>query len=138
MLSLVCGCGDRTGPQSFGPLYGVPDYGMPWAQYRVNGTVRAKATQQAIPGIEVMLGDTGALEFIADTGDSLGRYGFYFSARPSPATWQLIASDIDADSNGRFTPKDTIISIPESTLTGGDGEWYQGSAEKTVDIDLDT
>jgi putative lipoprotein (rSAM/lipoprotein system) len=133
LVSLLCGCRGAVEP-----LYGVAEYGMPWASYTVSGTVRARATQAAIPGIQIALRDTGAGQSTlgVDTADSAGRYTIAFSGPPWDDTWRLTAADIDADTNGLFGPRDTVLSIPESTLTGGDGHWDAGRGQKVVDLDL--
>lgn len=127
----------------FGCLPFAVEYGAPHADYKISGTIKAKDSGEKIGGIEVSrysvydtLYDLDSMWCEgADTTDSLGRYTFEFSDGNNQ--WVIRAKDIDGDENGSFIQKDTIIEIPHSDLKGGDGDWYEGKAEKTIDIDLE-
>ncbi len=120
---------------SCGPF--AVEYGAPHADYKISGTVKSAQSQTEIPGIAVLRYHGSDTLFYEDSTvtDSLGKYSFTYSDGISE--WTIRAKDIDGDENGNFSTKDTTISIPNSELTGGDGDWYEGSAEKTVDIDLE-
>jgi putative lipoprotein (rSAM/lipoprotein system) len=114
------------------------EYGMPHANYKIKGVVKAAKTGSPISGILVSLRDTLREKMVTDStfSDSLGRYIFEYSDFPEISRI-LRAVDIDGNENGEFIQKDTIISIPESELTGGEGGWYHGYCEKNVDIQMD-
>ena len=115
-----------------------PEYGMPHADYKIWGTVRSKQSAQVIPGISLTL--RYAIDSMLISGpilsDSLGKFLFEFGDSPDRNTWILQAQDIDSASNGVYSALDTVISIPENELSAGDGKWYEGAAEKIVDIVL--
>jgi putative lipoprotein (rSAM/lipoprotein system) len=134
ILGLFCN------PGSIGPMYGVvAEYGMPWADYKVSGTIHASDTRSVLSGIRVSLKDTTAGSCPIDTvyTDSVGKYAMTFSHAPWNNTWVLHAEDIDSAANGSYSAKDTIITIPDSTLDSASGSWYLGHGEKNVDLDLD-
>ena len=135
LLSVMC-----KNPFDVQPLYGVVvKYGMPYADYKITGKINASDTFESIRGIKVTVRDTGYAAPVKDSAltDSTGKYAIGFGQPPWNAAWIVEAADVDGESNGRFASKDTIISIPDSTLTGGDGEWYRGRGEKNVDLNLD-
>jgi putative lipoprotein (rSAM/lipoprotein system) len=135
---LTIGC--RLPPSTEQPLYGVvAEYGMPYADYRITGSIKASDTFLGIEGVKVSLRDTGCACVARDSAltDSAGAYALEFGGYPGQSTWSLTATDVDDAANGSFAPKDSIVSIPQSDLTGGDGSWYSGRGEKNVDLNLD-
>jgi putative lipoprotein (rSAM/lipoprotein system) len=117
------------------------EYGMPHADFKVSGMVQSSDTHQPVKGISILLRDTlWTIEAVRDTTatDSLGKYSFSFMGMSSAGqnTWILQALDIDSGENGSFLPKDTIFSIPDSTLQGGHDR-YQGHGEAVIDLKLD-
>ncbi len=133
VIGLVCKCS---------PLqHSAPAYGIPMASYKISGTILAADTRQAIPNIRLTLKDTLSTgsEYPPDSAfsDTAGRYSLEFSRAPGDTTWRIEASDIDGNLNGSFAPRDTIVSVPQSSLTGASGSDNMGHAEKTVDISLD-
>lgn len=130
ILGMFFGC--NVGPD---PV----EYGMPYADFKVAGTVRS--TEQGLPikGLLVSLRDTlntsGSIDSVKT--DSLGKYSLEFSDAMWDNAWILSVKDIDSIDNGSFIGKDTAISIPESDLKGSDGKRYYGQGEKSVDLNLD-
>jgi putative lipoprotein (rSAM/lipoprotein system) len=123
-----------------GCMYGpAPAYGMPHADYKVSGTVLSSDQNLPIKGLLVSIRDTANTAGIFDSTktDSLGKYSLQFSRAPWNSTWDLKVKDIDSTENGSFLNKDTIISIPESELREPSGNWYEGHAEKNVDLKID-
>jgi putative lipoprotein (rSAM/lipoprotein system) len=131
ILSIFWGCGIVDPP--------APAYGMPYAKYQVSGTVLSSDQNLPVKGLFISIRDTGSTLTARDSTmtDSLGKYSLQISDGPWNPTWDLKVKDIDSIENGSFVTKDTIISIPSSALQGGDGKWYEGHAEKTVDLKID-
>jgi len=121
------------------PLYGAPEYGMPYVDYKISGTVRAKQLGQPISGISVSLVDSLDSTPVGDTvlTDSTGKYAITLTEGIWRYAWILRARDVDGADNGSFMPKDTVVAIPESDLAGAGGTWYEGHGEKTVDMELE-
>lgn len=137
VLGLFC-----NNPNVATPAYGVvAEYGMPWANYKVMGTVRGIDTHTALKGIHITLSDTGtdSCIFASAYTDTSGKYSISFNDPPWKNTWTLHARDVDGSANGSYKAKDTIISIPDSALDSADsqGTWYSGHGEKTIDLNLD-
>ncbi len=123
-----------------GCMYGpAPEYGMPHADYKVTGTVFSSDQNMPIKGLLVSIRDTMNTSGTIDSTktDSLGRYSLQFSGAPWDSTWELKVKDVDSTENGSFIARDTVISISESELKESDGNWYQGHAEKNVDLEVD-
>jgi putative lipoprotein (rSAM/lipoprotein system) len=127
-----------------GPLccFDTAEYGMPSAEYRVSGTIRSAATGASIAGIAVTLTDSTdpppppAID--VDTTDAAGAYMVSFRTYPfDTIAVRMSASDEDGAENGLYQHKDTILFFPRSALSGGDGDWYEGSVEKVVELRLD-
>jgi putative lipoprotein (rSAM/lipoprotein system) len=100
--------------------------------------VRAQRGETAIPGIALSLLDTLTSYGISDTvtSDAAGRYIISFTGNPDRNTWVLRAWDRDGPENGDFLPADTVIAIAREQLSGGDGCWYAGAAEREIDVRL--
>ena len=116
----------------------VAEYGMPWAKYTVSGTIRTSDTRSPINGIRITLRDTTAGSYPFDTvyTDTAGKYSVEFSNAPWYNTWVLHAEDADGSANNEYDAKDTIISIPDTTLDSASGSWYRGHGKKNIDLDL--
>jgi putative lipoprotein (rSAM/lipoprotein system) len=124
LLGLFCARKDSPGPQ---PVYGVAS-----AEYHVNGVVRAKASQAALPGIEVTLRDTVGTQLTSNgLSDSLGRYQVAISFGPPELALRVTASDVDGATNGAFVASDTVLRFAEADLSGG-------TVSRTVDLELDS
>ncbi len=133
VLGIFCNCD--------GVMYGpAPAYGMPMADYKISGTVKSSATQLPVKGLNVFAADTLPSSYTRDTSitDSNGAYSLEFSSYPDENNpIKVTITDVDGASNGSFSPKDTIVSIPSTDLKDPNGTWDKGHAEKTVDIKVD-
>ena len=127
LLGFFFGCSSGGGPM---------EYGMPHADFKVTGTVQSADSSLPVKGLSVSLRDTMNASGIIDSArtDSLGRYLLEFSGYAFGNTWTLRVKDIDSSANGSFAEKDTVISQPP--LQGGDGHWYEGHGEETVDVNV--
>lgn len=135
LLGVSCNIGDW----GVTPVYGVAEYGMPYASYRVMGTVRARGSLEPLPGIKLTISDTATVSSrTLDSAftDTLGRYVLAYSDDPWAGVWRVTARDVDGAANGAFLAKDTTARIPQGELTGGGGSWDAGHGEDTVDIEL--
>ncbi len=123
--------GDPVMEYGIQPLYGVVDYGMPYAKFSIKGHIRTGDAQEPIKNIQVTLRDT-ASDIVHDTthSDSTGAFAFdTVQGSPWNNTWILNAVDIDGNDNGGlYDSTDTLVTIPTDSLKGGDGEWYRGAA----------
>lgn len=133
VLSTLFGC-------NIGPSSTLAGYGMPHANFKISGTVKSALSSEPVNGISVLIYENNDTLHVKDSTltDSYGYYSFDFSDFPtSEYKWKLCAKDIDGIENGIFSQKDTSVTIFSSELSGGDGSWNEGSAEKTIDLDLE-
>jgi len=129
-LGAVCGL---VGLSSCTPgeVVGGTMYGMPWATWTVSGTVQDSTTGKGVPGLLVSLKDTvsSAHEDSVRT-DSAGGYSLTHGDMPDDHPVRLSV----VDSSGAYVKKDSVIVLTSRELSGGDGEWNEGSAKHKVDL----
>jgi putative lipoprotein (rSAM/lipoprotein system) len=108
----------------------VAEYGTPCADFIVKGTVRSQTTSQPIPQIKVKAGWDSVYT------DQNGKYQVIYDGFPQSQDVLVHFTDVDGASNGNFQPLDTMIKFENPIFKGGNGHWYEGKVEKTVDIVL--
>lgn len=121
------------------------EYGSPYATYEIKGKVVDEAGT-AIPGIQVVIAESVdeeyALYAYRDTLKS-NRNGEFEVKIGLPTfgdntSFQIKTKDLDGiDNGGKFEDITTEVSFKKEELKGGDGNWYQGKAEKDVTITLE-
>lgn len=115
------------------------EYGTPHATYTISGSIKAVSTQNVIPHIKVSLIDTciNDTKILSTTAtDSAGRYAVSVIKYPDTFAWKLQAADTDGAQNGSFAPHDTLVTFTPSDLSGGDGKWDKGHAQKNISLYL--
>jgi putative lipoprotein (rSAM/lipoprotein system) len=115
------------------------EYGVPHADFIINGKIQSKITNQSIPNIRIIVKDTiQGLNIPLDTvySNAQGNYEAIVSEFPLDRAYLLSVSDIDGVANGEFIEKDTLAEFKNPIFTGGDGHWYDGKTTKIVDIKL--
>lgn len=124
---------------------GPVEYGCPNMDYKISGTVTDEAGA-AIEGIRVVIPN---VDYDYDrncyVGDTLftDRKGYYVSPQHndmSPAHDGMLFEDVDGEKNGKFlsltlTPEQ-VRNAPNKQVKKGDGHWYDGGFEYTVDVKL--
>lgn len=87
---------------AFQACYGTPhDFGQ---DVYIEGIVKAKSTNNPIPGIKVSIEDQPQYEYT----DIDGRFKIYANRS---SEYKLHFIDIDSTINSSYLPKDTVISI---------------------------
>ncbi len=115
------------------------EYGCPEADYRVKGTV-VNEDGDPISGIGVQKvrdwNNSDGEWCYADTTDADG----HFSVWVYPDFEYLISTvslfDIDGEANGSYQDTTVEVSFEDVPLTGGDGRWYEGMAEKKITVTM--
>jgi putative lipoprotein (rSAM/lipoprotein system) len=117
----------------------VVEYGVPSADYEIQGTVTDKATSQPIKQIRVVR----PLQYAPEYGDTVytneeGEYHFEYNDFPHP-TAQLKFDDIDGVENkGLFqSAEETVTFTNADQVKPGKGNWYDGKFIKTLNMALD-
>jgi len=112
-------------------------YGAPSAYYIVKGNIASSKDNSSIKGIRV-IAKTAAIWHNVDTvkTDASGNYSAKVSALSSSQQVNLSFTDIDGSENGTFQPLDSLASFTNAKFTGGDGHWYEGTAEIVMNIKM--
>lgn len=107
-------------------------YGCPSADYKFNGTVKDQKGMR-LNNIHVELKavyNEKETHFLNDVNtDKYGDYLFDLTNQGSYSKFRIICSDPDSV----YVADSTTFSVE---YKGGDGDWYDGKAEKTVDFVL--
>ena len=108
----------------------VVEYGVPTTRFKVKGTITNQA-KTPVEGIRVVMYPDSTLT------DASGNYEVEVLEFPSDRNFTLNYKDIDGATNGEFAKKDSIVEFNNNQYQNGDGNWYEGEVEKTVDIKLE-
>lgn len=106
------------------------EYGTPSAKFIVNGKIISEENSQAIPEIRVVMGNDTSYS------DMEGNYQVVHYDFPMDQYIHLKFEDVDGADNGEFQPSDSLVDFVDPEFTDGDGHWYSGQTEKTVNIKL--
>ena len=104
------------------------EYGMPHALFKVKGTVQSNTTELFIPNIEISMG------YNTTTTDDQGSFVIGLQEFPQDQSFLVKFRDIDGSVNGRYSGIDTTITFLNPEFSNGDGKWYSGETEKTIEI----
>jgi putative lipoprotein (rSAM/lipoprotein system) len=107
------------------------EYGMPYANFKLKGTVQSNETELFIPGIKVIMGEDSTYT------DAMGHFEASQSEFPEDQTFIVRFIDIDGATNGHIIDIDTTITFTNPVFTNGDGHWYKGETEKVIEIKMD-
>ena len=114
---------------------GVVEYGTPEGTFRVIGTVVDQSGQPAA-GIGVNRHrdwDHAYEEYVySAVTDSRGRFTIQTVNFPNDFTWWLNFTDADSTENGLYADTTWGVEFKASDLHGGNGNWDEGTATKTV------
>ncbi|MDD3079372.1 MAG: radical SAM-associated putative lipoprotein [Paludibacter sp.] len=118
----------------------VVEYGTPYADFEIKGTVVDNDSQTPIPNIR-LIRVLNEDPFYGDTiySDSEGKYQFSFNEIPEEENpvFEILAEDFDGEENGgSFQPDTVSITLQKSDWVEDGSGWYLGKAVKTEDIKL--
>lgn len=118
------------------------EYGCPEASYRIKGSV-TDSEGNSIEGIAVMRyswdseGNPLPEPNYMDTTDADGRFEVYIKRYDAYMdNIDVDFHDIDGEQNGSYADTTVSVSFQGATFTGGDGEWYEGEATRTINVTL--
>ena len=121
----------------------VEEYGMPYADFELEGTITSSVTSQPVQNIRVVRPHFPKedLEFMpGDTvfTDANGKYAFAFRGF-SESEYRLKLEDTDGEENGgRFSPKEIEGKFTQvDRIREGNDRWYYGLFVKTEDMELE-
>lgn len=109
----------------------VAEYGVPSADYILNGNIKSSTTNTAIDHIQVIM------NYDTSYTDASGNFSVTSNDFPDDITYDVYFNDIDSTENGSYTNKQISVQFYSADLTDGDGSWYEGSTSKNIDVKLD-
>ena len=111
-------------------MYGIPaEYGTPYANFKINGTV-TKHKNEKLPGIKVKMPYDSTLT------NAYGKYEIETQDIPTGQTFEIQFIDIDGPENGEFETLDTVVVFENPKFENGDGDWFQGNTSREFNIKL--
>lgn len=118
------------------------EYGAPEATYTVKGQV-SNTDGVPVSGIQVKMDYSKDLTNDNIWGysntiltDSNGQYSISTIQFPNLDTMYLQFRDIDSTENGHYADTIVEVSFKEADFYGADGNWYQGAATITRNVQL--
>lgn len=116
-------------------------YGSPHAKYIISGKVVSVTDNKPIPDIIISMRrvfeNEGSNLVATDFSHTQGDYLVAEVNFPSnDRTFNVKFMDTDGPLNGEYETLDTTIVFQDPKYTGGDGSWYSGFTEKTLDVKL--
>ncbi len=115
-------------------------YGTPMADFITKGTVKSAKTNQTISNIRVIMSAKNVnCICYSDTTftNASGIFELKVKTDPTMNVYSLKFEDTDGANNGIVVSKDSTITFSDK-FSGGDGNWYSGKQEKTINIQLDS
>ncbi len=114
------------------------EYGMPHADFKVNGTIVDEITLENIRNIQVVMQDPEMIDIHADTcyTDENGFYEVKLNDWPDTKTFIVKYLDIDGVVGGDYLPSDTTVTFENPQFVNASGNWYEGETTKTINIRL--
>jgi len=108
---------------------GPVEYGTPSADYVINGVVKSQ-TNQPISNIKVVV------SYDSINTNAEGKFSLKNKTFPGNHAFNIKLRDIDGAANGSYQDNDTTIAFNNNSYTNGDGHWYSGKVEQSVEIKL--
>lgn len=115
---------------------GYCEYGMPNADFKINGNIKSENTSAIIPNIKVTMQDTSGYYSTSVNSNESGNYEIQINDFPTDNAYLLTFEDIDSTENGEYETLDTIIEFNDTEFSGGDGSWYAGETEQELNVKL--
>lgn len=114
------------------------EYGMPHADFKINGTVVDEVTLERIENIQVIMQHPEMIDIHADTcsTDGNGMYEVKLNGLPDDRTFIFKCIDVDGAVNGNYEPLDTSVTFENPEFLNSDGNWYRGEAIKSIHVKL--
>ena len=119
--------------------YGMPEYGMPHADYFIDGKIVLEGTDDPIENLKVRW-VKGNYEYYnpIDSAytDENGNFSFNRFAEFPLSSYSLDIQDIDGEENGEFNDTIIDVTVNRDEYKGGNGNWYDGEYHKSFHIEL--
>lgn len=114
------------------------EYGMPNADFKVNGNIVDEITLANLSNIQIVLKDALSSSYDIDTAysDADGNYEVSINSYPTNTAFLVEFRDPDGEENGKYLPVDTILDLSDVEFVNGDSPWYSGEKTKELDIKL--
>ena len=124
---------------SLGGLLGLQTscmYGTPEAFYHIKGAV-VNPEGEPVEGIRVAVGDTSNPYYPSDYTDAEGRFHLSHDiGNSTDLDVKVSFYDVDSTENGHYNDITVPVHFSKSDFHGGDGDWYDGTAERELSVTL--
>ena len=122
MLGFSTGCDEIIHPRA--------EYGTPYADFIINGTVKASDTNEAIPDIKVKA------DWDSTYTNAEGKYEIVIRSFPQDQDIEIHFIDPDGNTNGSFQQLDTIAQFKNIEFKST-GSWSYDDVEKEMNVSLE-
>ena len=114
------------------------EYGMPYADYKINGAVVSEETLERLQNIQVVMQDSEMIDIHADTcyTDANGLYEVKLKNWTSNKTYIFKCIDVDGKVGGFYEPLDSTIRFENAEFENSNGNWDRGEVTKTILVKL--
>ena len=107
------------------------EYGVPSADFILNGNIKSAETEEAIKDIQV------SMNYESTTSDENGNFTLKLRDFPEEQTFTVYFDDIDGELNGLYQSKDTTVTFPAGNYTGESDNWHEGETSLNITVKLD-
>ncbi len=128
LLLSILGIGTTATYTACDIIPGGCEYGTPFADFKINGTV-TNESGQSVPGIKILM------MYDSTYTDSNGKYNLVTESFPTDQNFPIQFIDVDGESNGKLQTVDTAVVFVDPDFKGGK-DWYEGETSKTFDITM--
>lgn len=133
LMGFSTSCDKNGGDDNGG---GLCMYGTPTADHTIKGKV-VNQRNEAVPDIQIIVTPEGNNKFPLDTVYTKESGEYIYNKKEFAFTkYTVSVKDNDGEKNGLYQDKDTTITITKADYTKPNKGWYQGEAEKIVNITL--
>lgn len=114
------------------------EYGMPYADFKINGAVVDKATLERLENIQVIMQDPEMIDIHSDTcyTDENGMYELKLMDWTDDKTYIFKCIDVDGVANGEYEPLDSTVTFENPEFENSNGNWDRGEVSKTIVVKL--
>ncbi len=103
------------------------EYGIPYATFKISGTVVNDSLRSAIPGILVIMNDTSFTSGDSCLTDKNGEFSVQLNEFASSQTFEVSFKDVNVQMSGYFLSKDTIVTFQNPQFSQTNGSWNEGT-----------
>jgi len=116
------------------------EYGMPSADYFIDGNIVSEQTKEPIRNLKVRwvenMYQNRPRPIDSTYTNESGKFSFIGRKEFPMNEYSLDIQDVDGELNGEFNDSTINVTVNRDDYEGGSGSWYKGEYHKTFDIKL--